>query len=242
MWLTILFATSPASRWSKFFLDISKELLEHADHMADTMTYTAPSPFVEFTAPAPHVTYTEPDPVIEHATLAPVDVCTTPVPVIEIVAPAPTVTCAASVPVFEYVSPAPLIDHIAPAPAVTYVVPSQQLLPVYTTTTVTTDDNLDMTGLVNLQFSSTAVEPCPPHVVGPLPPLEEFTEPVYNQVHQEQIAAGETTENIAEIPVEEERVIVQEIRSWVRFLPLRSLLSPCTTESIRSSSLPVFRT
>ena len=74
-------------------------------------------------------------------------------------------------------------DYIAPAPAVTYVVPSQQLPPVYTTTTVTTDDNLDMTGLVNPQFSSTAVEPFPPNVVGPLPPMEEFTEAVYSQVH-----------------------------------------------------------
>ena len=56
------------------FQEISKELLEHADHMADTLTYTAPSSSVEFTAPALDVTYTESDPVIEHATLAPVDV------------------------------------------------------------------------------------------------------------------------------------------------------------------------
>ena len=49
-----------------------------------------------------------------------------------------------------------------------------------------------MTGLVYPQFSSTAVELSAPHAVG--------TEPVYNQVYQEQIDAGETTENIAEIP------------------------------------------
>ena len=59
-------------KMEQVFHEISKELLEHADHMADTMTYTAPSPFVEFTSPAPDVTYTESDPVIEHATLAPV--------------------------------------------------------------------------------------------------------------------------------------------------------------------------
>ena len=54
--------------------------------------------------------------------------------------------------------------------------PSQQLPFVCTKTTVTTDD------------------------------LEEFTEPVYDQVLQEQIAASEMTENIAEIPVVQEQV------------------------------------
>ena len=95
----------------------------------------------------------------------------------------------------EYVTPAPVIECVAPAPAGTYVVHSQQLLPVYTTTTVTTDDNLDMISLVYPQFSSTAVEPFAPLVVDSLLPLEEFTEPVYDQVHQEQIAASEMTEN-----------------------------------------------
>ena len=140
-------------------------------------------------------------------------------PVIKHVTPAPAVLHVAPVPVIEYVLPAPVIEYIAPAPAVTYVVPSQQLPPVYTTTTVTTDDNLDMTGLVCPQFSSTAVEPFAPHVVDSLHLLEEFTEPVYNQVHQEQIAAGETTENIAEIPVVQEQVIVQEIPDVVNSLP-----------------------
>ena len=41
------------------FHEISKELLEHADHMADTMTCIAPSLVVEFTAPVLDVTYTE---------------------------------------------------------------------------------------------------------------------------------------------------------------------------------------
>ena len=174
MWLTILFATSPAFKMEQVFHEISQELLEHADHMADTMTYTAPSPVVEFTAPAPDVTYTEPDPVIE------------------IVAPASAVTYSASAPVFEYAARAFVTGYIAPAPAVTSDAHSQQLPPVYTTTTATTDDNLDMTGLLYPQFSSTAVEPFAPHVVGPLPPLKEFTEPVYNHIHQEQIVAGET--------------------------------------------------
>ena len=55
--------------------------------------------------------------------------------------------------------------------AVSLSVPSQQLPVVYTKTTVTTDD------------------------------LEEFPEPVYDQVLQELITAGEMTEIIVEIPV-----------------------------------------
>ena len=42
---------------------------------------------------------------------------------------------------------------------------------------------------------------------------------MYNQIHQEQIAAGETTENIAEIPVVQEQVIVQTIPKVVESLP-----------------------
>ena len=99
--------------------------------------------------------------------------------VTEYVAPAPAVVCDEPAPVIEYMSSAPVIECVAPAPAVTYVVPSQQLPPVYSTTTVTTD-------LVYPQFSSTTVEPYAPCVVDSLLPLEEFTEPVYDQVHQEQ--------------------------------------------------------
>ena len=111
--------------------------------------------------------------------------------------------------VFEHVSPAPVIECVAPAPAVTFVVPSQQLPPVYTTTSVTTGHNSGVISLVYPQFSSTAVEPYAPRVVGSLLPLEKFTEPEYDQVHQEQIAASEMTENIAEIPVVQEQVIVR---------------------------------
>ena len=88
-----------------------------------------------------------------------------------------------------------VIEYIAPAPAVTCAVPSQQLPPVYTTTTVTTDVNLDIVGLVNPQFSITAVEASAPQVVGSLPSYEEFDPPMYNQVHQEQIVAGELCKN-----------------------------------------------
>ena len=41
--------------------------------------------------------------------------------------------------------------------------------------------------------------------------LEEIDAPVYNQIHQEQIVAGETTQNTFENPVLQEQVIAQEI-------------------------------
>ena len=40
---------------------------------------------------------------------------------------------------------------------------------------------------MNPQIFTTSLEAS--QVVGSLPPVEEFTEPVYNQVHQEQIVA-----------------------------------------------------
>ena len=97
---------------------------------------------------------------------------------------------------------APVSELVAPAP-----VP-----PVYSTTTVTAD-------LVYPQFSSTAVEPFAPVVVGSLPPAEGFTEPVYNHAHHERFAAGETTENIAEFPVVQEQVLVQAVPEVVNSLP-----------------------
>ena len=86
----------------------------------------------------------------------------TEAPVIEHVVPAPVVTHAAPAPVIEYVAPAPVIEYIAPAPAVTCAAPSQQLPPAYTMTTVTNDVKFDITGLVNPQFSTTAVEASAP--------------------------------------------------------------------------------
>ena len=55
--------------------------------------------------------------------------------------------------------------------------------------------------------------------VAHFPPAEEFTEPVYNPFHQEQFAAGEATENIAEFPVVQEQVLVQAIPRLVGSLP-----------------------
>ena len=57
-------------------------------------------------------------------------------------------TACSRAPVFVYVAPAPVTEYIAPVPAVTSDAHIQQLLPVYTTTPVTTDVNLDIIGLV----------------------------------------------------------------------------------------------
>ena len=103
-------------------------------------------------------------------------------------------------PVFEQVAPAPVIENIAPAPALILPVPSQQLPPVFSTATVVTDVS-----------PSTAVETSPTQVIGSLPPFEEFTEPGYNQVHQEQIVAGEMTQTIIEHSAVQEQVITPEI-------------------------------
>ena len=69
---------------------------------------------------------------------------------------------------------------------------------------------VDTTGLVNPQFSSTAVEASAPQVVGSLPRSEKFDAPVNNQVHQEQIVAGEMTLNRVGNPAVQEQVIVLE--------------------------------
>ena len=131
---------------------------------------------------------------------------------------APAASRAATA-MIEHVAPAPVSEYIAPSSAVTSDAHSQQLPPVYTATTVTSDVNLDTTDLVHPQFSS--------QVVGSLPPLDEFDAPVYSQIHQEQIVAGMTiAQEIPEVPVVERiqeqklepievlpqaRVIVQEI-------------------------------
>ena len=69
---------------------------------------------------------------------------------------------------------------------------------------------VDIAGLVKPQSSFTAVEASAPQVVGSLPPFQEFDAPVYNQIHQEQIVAGETTQNIVQNSAVQEHEIVQE--------------------------------
>ena len=64
---------------------------------------------------------------------------------------------------------------------------------------------------MNPQFSCTAVENFAPQAVVSLPPFEEFTALVYNQIHQEQIDDWETNQNTFENAFVQEQVIFQEI-------------------------------
>ena len=155
-----------------------------------TQTVDSPS-VIEYVAPAPAVTYAAPAPVDGYVAPSPAVTYAAPAPVIGYVAPAPSVTYAAPASVFEYVAPAPVLEYIAPEPAVSFVAPSQQLRPAYTA---------DTTG-VNLDAS---VEGSASQVVGSLPHGEMFAVPVFNQVHQEQLAGGEIPENLVEIPVVQE--------------------------------------
>ena len=128
----------------------------------------------------------------------------------------------------------------SPLAPVTEYVASALVPPVDTTTAVTAGDNSDMFSLVYPQFSSTAVEPVAPRVVVSLPPVEEFSAPVFHQVHQELFAASESTENVAEIPVVYEQVIVQEIPDVIVPLPpAEECSAPVFDQSIRSRLLHV---
>ena len=64
---------------------------------------------------------------------------------------------------------------------------------------------VDIPGLVIPHFSSFAEEASTLQVVVLLPSFEEFTAPVYNQVHQEQIVAGDMTMHSVENPVVQEQ-------------------------------------
>ena len=149
----------------------------------------------------------------------------------EYVAPALAVACDEPAPVMEYMSSALVIEYVASARAVTLSVPSPLLPPAYTTTTDTTDDNFDTTGLGNPQSSITVVEACAPQVVGSLPPLDEF----------DALVAVMTTQHSVENPPVQEQVIVpitgvevsapQAVGS---FSPLEGLMRPCTTKFIRN--------
>ena len=113
----------------------------------------------------------------------------------------------------------PVTEYVAPAPAVALSVPIQQLRPAYTAATVATGVNLDVTGMVCPLFPSTAVEGSASQVFGSLPLGEEIAAPVFNQVHQEQLAGGEIPENLVEISVVPEQVIVQAIPRVAHTLP-----------------------
>ena len=89
-----------------------------------------------------------------------------------------------------------MIEYIATA----HVVPSLQLPRV----------NLEVSSLVNPQFSATSVKAPAPKVAGSLLLLEGSAASV-SQVYQEQVFTGETTQNIVTFQLVQEQVEVQEI-------------------------------
>ena len=84
--------------------------------------------------------------------------------------------------------------------------------PACTTATITTGVNLDVTGVVHPHFSSSAVDGSASQVVGLLPLGDVFVAPVFNQVHQEQLAGGEAFSRVAHsLPPEELTVPVYSL-------------------------------
>ena len=120
-------------------------------------------------------------PVTRYVVQAPSSSCAAPAPEIEHVAPAPDVSSAALAHT-DLVTPAPVTEYSAPAT----VAPS-------------------FSDLVNPQFSTTCVEASAPKVIGSL-----LFAPV-SQPYQEQIVAGETTQNIVGSLSVSGQVKVQEI-------------------------------
>ena len=92
-------------------------------------------------------------------------------PVTEYVAPAPSSSCAPPLDV-TYAAFAPPTDYVVPALVLWYIAPARAAL-----------------------CSSDFSEASTPMVVGSLLRSEGIAAPVFSQVHQEQIVAGETTQN-----------------------------------------------
>ena len=65
-----------------------------------------------------------------------------------------------------------------------------------------------------------------PEVVDSLPPVQEFTEPGYNQVQHEQIVAGEMTQDILVNSALQEQVTVQDIPEVVERIQEAAVLVP----------------
>ena len=141
--------------------------------------------------PVPTAFFATPAPVIEHVAPAPADAQSTPAPVTYHVAPAPADSHATPVTVNAYVAPSPVTEYIAPPPAATCFTLS-----------------VDTTSFVKPQFSIHAVEAPASQTVGSVPSVDESASPVYNQIHQEQIATEPENVECAQQHTVEELVYV----------------------------------
>ena len=161
---------------------------------AATASFSAPAPAIEIVIPSPVIEY------VTHHLMSPMQ----PAPAADYVVPAPDDTYAAPAPVITpadaCATPAAMIQYVEPAPVIELncVSPFQQLPPVHTMATDTTNVGLGIAGLANLQRSITAVEVSASQVDGSRPVLVEATVPIYNQDHQEQLVASE---QITHVPV-----------------------------------------
>ena len=128
----------------------------------------------------------------------------------------PAATCAATAtlsPAIEYVAPTPVFDaapapvtyHVTPAPADSYATPATVNTYVASATVIAQIASPSAaTSFVSPQFTSFAVEASASQVVGSFPSEDETASPVYNQVHQEQIAAEqESVERVEQHTVEQ---------------------------------------
>ena len=107
--------------------------------------------------------------------------------------------------------------------------------------TVTTGFNLDITGFVNSQFFTTAVEASATQVVGSLLHSQEFVAPVYNHTNQEQIVATvQPHVRFQEIP---EVQVVQRIQGSQTTLNTSSTSTssdvPAATRAATATTTPV---
>ena len=84
-----------------------------------------------------------------------------------------------------------------------------------------------------------------PEIVDSLPPVEEFTEPGYNQVHHEQIVAGEMRQDILRNSAMQDQVIVQDIPEVVERVQEPAVLvtapmietAPVVAEDVQSAQV-----
>ena len=134
----------------------------------------------------------------------------------------------------------------ASAPAVTYADACTQTVapapgvPVAESTTLAPVNEYIAPALMSPQSSGTAVEVSAPQAVVSVPPSEVFTEPVYNQIHQEQLVTGEMTLSIVEHPAVQEQATFQEIPRYVAPAPVIENIAPApaVTSDAHSQQLP----
>ena len=161
-------------------------------------------------------------------------------------APAPS-------PVIKHVIPALVVPNVAPAPVIEYVssAPARPygtstccdffLCPVNSYSTLRQPHYWRR--LRHYRFGAPVISLCccwgfSSVVIGSLHPLEEFDALVYNQIHQEQIVAGEPTQHRVGNPAVPEQVVVQEIPQVPQVVDSSPLLGDAAAREYNQVLLP----